>query len=173
MYATFTSTLVLIAYLFSAVLAVPQPHPAEYLSARASQNLTYEYIVVGSGAGGGPLASRLARAGHRTLLIESGNDQGANYNYSVPGFQAAVTADKNIRWDIFVNHYQDTTQARRDPKYVYDVGGGQQYVGLDPPAGAKPLGILYPRAGTLGGCVSHNALIWVSSPTDSFIDGWC
>jgi choline dehydrogenase len=42
-------------------------------------NLTgYEYIVVGSGAGGGPLASRLAMAGHKTLLIEAGDDQGAH-----------------------------------------------------------------------------------------------
>lgn len=37
--------------------------------------LEYEYIVVGSGAGGGPLACRLARAGHKTLLIEAGDDQ--------------------------------------------------------------------------------------------------
>ncbi|KAH0141897.1 hypothetical protein KCU67_g14274, partial [Aureobasidium melanogenum] len=41
----------------------------------------YEYVVVGSGAGGGPLAARLALAGHKTLLIEAGDDQGANVNY--------------------------------------------------------------------------------------------
>jgi hypothetical protein len=33
---------------------------------------TYEYIVVGSGPGGGPIASNLARAGHAVLLIEAG-----------------------------------------------------------------------------------------------------
>lgn len=38
-------------------------------------DLEYEYIVVGSGAGGGPLACRLAMAGHKTLLIEAGDDQ--------------------------------------------------------------------------------------------------
>lgn len=43
-----------------------------------------------------------------------------------------------------MNHYQDQTRARRDPKYV------------------EGRGILYPRAGTLGGCVSHNALIWIT-----------
>lgn len=130
------------------------------------QTEDYEYIVVGSGPGGGPLASRLARAGHKTLLIEAGDDQGSDYNVTVPGFQAAVTQDPHIRWDMYVNHYQDQTRAQKDPKYVWDIGNGQTYTGQSPPSGATPLGILYPRAGTLGGCVSHNALIWIE-PHDS------
>jgi choline dehydrogenase len=104
--------------------------------------LSYEYIVVGSGAGGGPLASRLARAGHSVLLIEAGDDQGTNTNYTIPGMQAMVTQDPKLRWDFYVNHYQDQERAQRDPKYAYDVGGGEPYVGVNPPAGAKPLGIL-------------------------------
>lgn len=128
----------------------------------ATRDLEYEYIVVGSGGGGGPLATRLARAGHSVLLIEAGDDQGNNYNYSIPAFQGSVTQDKQIAWDIFVNHYQDQTRAQRDPKYTYRQSDGSYYVGLDPPAGAEPLGILYPRAGTLGGCISHNALIWIT-----------
>jgi choline dehydrogenase len=111
-------------------------------SKRQATNLSYEYIVVGSGAGGGPLASRLARAGHSVLLIEAGDDQGTNYNVTIPAMQAMVSSDPKLRWDFYVNHYQDQTRAQRDPKYVYDIGNGQQYVGLNPPAGAKPLGIL-------------------------------
>lgn len=41
---------------------------------------TYEYIAVGSGPGGGPLAANLAREGHTVLLIEAGNDQADNIN---------------------------------------------------------------------------------------------
>jgi hypothetical protein len=33
---------------------------------------TIDYIVVGSGAGGGPLAARLARGGMRGLVLEAG-----------------------------------------------------------------------------------------------------
>lgn len=40
----------------------------------------YDYVVIGSGAGGGPLAARLALAGHKTLLIEAGDDQGLSVN---------------------------------------------------------------------------------------------
>ncbi|KAI0132553.1 hypothetical protein BJ170DRAFT_252915 [Xylariales sp. AK1849] len=130
---------------------------------RQSDDLEYEYIVVGSGAGGGPLACRLAMAGHSTLLIEAGNDQNGNVNISVPGYQAVVTQDPKLRWDVFVNHYQDQERAARDPKYTYETGPYEYHVGPDPPSEAEPLGILYPRAGTLGGCVTHNALIWITA----------
>ncbi|KAF2151620.1 GMC oxidoreductase [Myriangium duriaei CBS 260.36] len=129
---------------------------------RATTDSQYDYIVVGSGAGGGPLACRLAMAGFKTLLIEAGNDQGSNVNTTVPGYQAAVTQDPALRWDIFVNHYQDQTRAQQDPKYTWQTGPYQYHVGPNPPAGATPKGILYPRAQALGGCVSHNALIWIT-----------
>lgn len=117
------------------------------LDHRQAETLEYEYIVVGSGAGGGPLACRLAEAGHKTLLIEAGNDQGASVNYQVPGYQARVTEDPAMRWDVFVNHYQDQERAKRDPKFSYEVSPYEYHVGPDPPSGAEPLGILYPRAG--------------------------
>ncbi|CZR67510.1 related to choline dehydrogenase [Phialocephala subalpina] len=136
----------------------------------ARDTLEYEYVIVGSGAGGGPLACRLAMAGHKTLLIEAGNDQNGNVNISVPGYQAVVTNDPKLRWDMFVNHYQDQSRAMRDPKFSYEVAPYQYHVGPNPPSGAKPLGILYPRAGTLGGCVTHNALILIT-PHASDWDG--
>lgn len=107
-----------------------------------SASLEYEYIVVGCGAGGGPLASRLAQNGHSVLLIEAGDDQGGNANISVPGYQATVTQDSKLRWDVYVSHYQDLHRAEQDPKFVYRLPDGEVYLGRDPPAGAEPKGIL-------------------------------
>lgn len=45
-------------------------HHAHLFDRQADNQTEYEYVVVGSGPGGGPVAARLALAGHRVLLIE-------------------------------------------------------------------------------------------------------
>ncbi|KAK4861667.1 hypothetical protein LT330_003702 [Penicillium expansum] len=126
----------------------------------------YEYIVVGSGAGGGPLAARLALAGHSTLLIEAGDDQGANLNYTVPAFSAKASEDEALAWNFYVKHYTDESRQKLDFKTTYETPDGKEYTGLNPPAGSTMKGTLYPRTGTLGGCTAHNALVTVY-PHDS------
>ena len=54
-----------------------------------------------------------------------------------------------MRWDFFVGHYDDDGAQRRDPKYCGELDGRT----VD--------GVLYPRAGTLGGCTAHNAMILI------------
>ncbi|WP_327747708.1 GMC family oxidoreductase [Streptomyces europaeiscabiei] len=102
----------------------------------------FDYVVVGAGAGGGPLAANLAAAGMRTLLLDAGGAP-ENDNYVVPAFHADASEDPVQCWNYFVEHYADERQQQRDSKLVPDRG------------------ILYPRAGTVGGCTAHHALITV------------
>jgi choline dehydrogenase len=122
-----------------------------------------EYIVVGSGAGGGTVAARLAESGHTVILLEAGGDprkltggdavnSGVNRlpsDYDVPCFHAFASENEAIKWDFFVRHYEDDQLQRRDPNYREEWNG------------QRVNGVLYPRAGTLGGCTAHNAMIMV------------
>jgi choline dehydrogenase len=123
----------------------------------------FDYIVVGSGAGGGTLAARLAEGGRSVLLLEAGGDprqlSGSNDDqpdinrlpddYDVPSFHGFASENDAMRWDFFVRHYTSEARQEKDPKYVRVYRG-------------QPVnGILYPRAGTLGGCTAHNAMIFV------------
>jgi choline dehydrogenase-like flavoprotein len=124
-----------------------------------------EYVVVGSGAGGGTLAARLAEAGKSVILLEAGGDPrklaGSNPtspaeslpdDYDVPAFHPLASENVALKWDFFVRHYGNEQQQRHDPKY-------REF--RDGPGSARVDGVLYPRAGTLGGCTAHNAMILV------------
>ncbi|KAJ9134309.1 Choline dehydrogenase [Pleurostoma richardsiae] len=127
---------------------------------------SYDYVVVGSGPGGGPVAANLAIAGFKVLLIDAGGDSGTNDYESIPAMHLYSTEFEDTRWNFFVNHYSDLERQKKDSKMTYRNPDGSFYVGLDPPSDAEPLGIWYPRAGTLGGCSRHNALITIN-PHDS------
>ena len=119
----------------------------------------YEYVVGGSGPGGGPLAARLALNGYKVLLIDAGDDQGNAINQTVPALHTKASEYEPMCWDYFVNHCSDQARQEEDTKTVYITPGGGEYIGLYPISGSLYKGVLYPRSGTLGGCAAHNALI--------------
>src|SRR5205085_1637351 len=97
----------------------------------------FDYIVVGSGAGGGTLAARLAEGGRSVLLLEAGGDprqlSGTNDDqpginrlpddYDVPSFHGFASENDAIRWDFFVRHYASDEMQQKDPKYRRDSAG--------------------------------------------------
>ncbi|KAJ2979569.1 hypothetical protein NQ176_g3172 [Zarea fungicola] len=130
----------------------------------------YEYVVVGSGPGGGTLAANLARAGHSVFLIEAGQDHGNTPLQRIPIWADAASEAADHSWQFFVNHFQNETQARRDNKFTYRFSNGSYYVGLDPPPAAEPLGILYPRGNTLGGSSQVNGMNFALPPDNDWRD---
>jgi choline dehydrogenase len=120
----------------------------------------FDYVVIGSGAGGGVLAARLAEAGCQVLLLEAGDDPAAPRNaaaserplecdFRVPAWHAFASENPGLRWDFWVRHYDSAERQARDWRYHRSWEG-------------EPVdGVLYPRASGLGGCTGHNAMIVV------------
>jgi len=121
---------------------------------------SFDYIVVGAGAGGGVLAARLAEAGRRVLVLDAGDDPAkppdeapqsrpSAADYAVPAFHPFASENPALRWNFWVRHYASTAQQQKDWRYrqCWD--------------GETVDGVLYPRASGLGGCTGHNAMIIV------------
>jgi choline dehydrogenase-like flavoprotein len=113
-----------------------------------AESSAWDYVIVGSGAGGGTLAARLVEAGMRVFLLEAGGDPRAAgerlpEDYDVPAFHAFACENAAMSWNFRVRHYADEGRQAKDWKYE----AGQ--------------GVLYPRAAGLGGCTSHNAMIFM------------
>ncbi|KAH7273174.1 hypothetical protein B0J15DRAFT_509171 [Fusarium solani] len=111
---------------------------AAALPANNNKTAEYEFVIIGSGPGGGTLAANLARAGHSVFLLEAGDDQGDTLLQRLPSFADNVSEEPSMSWSFFVNHYQNETQARRDSKYTYQLSNGTLWYGLDPPEDAEP-----------------------------------
>jgi len=117
-------------------------------------NTDFDFIIVGSGAGGAPLAARLAERGFRVLVIEAGpRNSGvaaADPAYEVtevPAFHGSSTERPEVSWEYPVDHF-DKPPTPNDSKF--DKNGFSK--------------IFYPRATGIGGCTIHNAMITILGP---------
>src|SRR5687767_4724662 len=115
-----------------------------------------DFIIVGAGAAGAPLAARLVERGYTVLVVEMGPEQPARpdkavvENTEVPLLYAETSEDERHSLRFFVKHFEDDPDGSQDPK-VYRPEN----------AGPDDKGIFYPRAQGVGGCTVHNAMITV------------
>lgn len=117
-------------------------------AAHADEPDEVDYVVVGSGPGGSPVAARLAEAGYSVVVLEAGPAKGNETYYEVPSLWPRTVSDPEIRWDYFVRHYTDAAEH------------GDQFV-------PEEDGVLYPRSATVGGCATHHAMVTINaSPED-------
>ena len=135
----------------SAVVATP---------AAAAADAVYDYVVVGSGPGGGVLAVNLAKAGSSVFLIEAGDDNpGRGFGQYTP----------TVTWDFYVKHYPEGHAYDNTYSHLtWLTPEGRYWVGQSgAPAGSKLLGVYYPRGATLGGSSMINAMVcWLPSDSD-------
>jgi choline dehydrogenase len=135
-----------------------------------------DFIVVGGGAGGAPLAARLAERGYTVLVVEMGpkepdpppdaavfkvGDKDVRVeNTHVPLLHGETTEDSRHSLRFFVDHFPGGPAASRDPLR------NELLQGSTVPADER--GIFYPRAQGLGGCTIHNAMITVAGPSEDW-----
>lgn len=139
----------------------PKPEPAA--------NPEYDFVVVGAGAGGGTLASRLAHLGHSVLLIDAGEDTAENNPaYKLPGGHPIASETPGKSWGFYVEHYSDPKRAARNVNAMCSVNSSPKTLvrcdvkangNCDCPEGTSRKGILYPRGIGIGGSTTNNAMI--------------
>jgi choline dehydrogenase len=122
-----------------------------------------DFILVGAGAGGAPLAARLAERGYVVLVVEMGPEKpprpatAAVENTEVPLLHSETTEDPRHSLRFFVKHFDQDPAGSLDPKI---------HKGGDPRGDDD--GIFYPRAQGVGGCTVHNAMITVSGRSEDW-----
>lgn len=149
------------SFLFSILplvaLASPSPPHCETPKTHQNNTNTYDYVVVGSGPGGGTIATNLARAGYEVLLIEAGGDESSAIATQIHALYSIGTPTS---WGFFVRHSDDIERTKRHNLLTWRLKSGQLWVGREPPEeDAEMMGVYYPRGATLGGSAIVNAAV--------------
>ncbi|KAJ7157342.1 hypothetical protein C8R46DRAFT_1114199 [Mycena filopes] len=102
----------------------------------------FDFVVIGSGAGGGPLAARLAENGFSVFLVDAGDDVNI-FNTTLPAYWGRATEDPTTELAYNIKEF-----SAPDSRIAW-----------------------YPRARGLGGSTIHNAMINIIANTRPDFDG--
>nr|GAT54416.1 choline dehydrogenase [Mycena chlorophos] len=105
------------------------------------QEDVFDFIVVGAGAGGGPLAARLVENGYFVFLVDAGSNA-TGYNSTLPAYWPRATEDLATSLGYNITEYSTP-----DSRVAW-----------------------YPRAGALGGSTIHNAMLNIIAGTREDFD---
>jgi choline dehydrogenase len=128
-----------------------------------------DFIIVGSGAGGSPLAARLAERGFKVLVVEMGPKKPRPLADSlvdpteVPLLHSESTEDERHSLRYFVKHFkegEDESEQLRFHNYNPD-----EHQAVHP---EDEEGVFYPRSQGIGGCTIHNAMITICGPSEDW-----
>ncbi len=71
---------------------------------------TYDYIVIGSGGGGGVMACNLVEAGFEVLLLEAGAIDSVPGHLQAPLAHHQLARSSSHRWDFYVQLFDDLSK---------------------------------------------------------------
>ncbi|KAJ3788488.1 hypothetical protein GGU10DRAFT_262652 [Lentinula aff. detonsa] len=114
-------------------------------------NSTFDYVVIGAGAGGGPLASRLllnplswTHKSATVLVVDAGHDV-LNLNTTIPLYFIRAIEDLQTELNYTLDEYPPGFQFQKNDAW-------------------------YPRARAVGGSTIHNAMINIIAETKTDFD---
>ncbi|KAJ6620004.1 hypothetical protein B0H10DRAFT_1114433 [Mycena sp. CBHHK59/15] len=93
----------------------------------------FDFVVVGSGVGGGPVAARLAESGFSVLVVDAGHEV-VNVNTTIPFYFGRAVEDPQLELNYTYDEYSPGFKVQRNDAW-------------------------YPRARALGGSTVHNAMV--------------
>ncbi|KAF7337022.1 Choline dehydrogenase [Mycena venus] len=93
----------------------------------------FDFVVVGAGVGGGPVAARLAESGFSVLVVDAGHDVN-NLNTTIPFYFGRAVDDPQLELNYTYDEFSPGAKFPRDDSW-------------------------YPRARAVGGSTVHNAMV--------------
>ncbi|KAJ7455758.1 hypothetical protein FB451DRAFT_1564794 [Mycena latifolia] len=93
----------------------------------------FDFVVVGAGVGGGPIATRLAESGYSVLVVDAGHDV-ISVNTTIPFHFGRAVEDPQLELNYTLDEFSHGAKFPRND-------------------------VWYPRARGLGGSTVHNALV--------------